>query len=152
MGIHIFSKKEKNCKYVSYECEHILFLSSFQLFFAFMFCVYCELYYLSILNFSLLTTSLLHWRKPELGMKRKLDIVVTILSIIVHLIYSFYINSLCVFICFFSSILVATSYFTGKKYSYNSYSTICHLFIHTIGNFTAITIYYYAKKKSINSS
>ncbi|CRG98077.1 conserved Plasmodium protein, unknown function [Plasmodium gallinaceum] len=150
MVIQIFSKK-KNCKYVSYESEHILFLSSFQLAFALMFCIYCELYYLSIMNVGLLTTSLLHWNKPELGLRRSIDILMAIMNIIIHIIYSFQINIYCVLICFISTILVTTSYLIGKKFSYNSYSAIFHLFIHTTGNFTALTIYYYAKKKSINS-
>ncbi|SPJ09603.1 conserved Plasmodium membrane protein, unknown function [Plasmodium sp. DRC-Itaito] len=149
---NILFGNKMNCKYVSYECEHILFLSSFQLSFSFIFSMYCEFYYLSILNIGLFITSILHWRKPELGLRRNIDIAMMLCSIIMHIIYSFYINSLCVFICFCSSVLVASFYFIGKKFSYNSYSTLYHLSIHTIGNLSAITIYYISKKKFINNS
>ncbi|SOS77676.1 conserved Plasmodium membrane protein, unknown function [Plasmodium sp. gorilla clade G1] len=149
---NILFGNKMNCKYVSYECEHILFLSSFQLSFSFIFSMYCEFYYLSIINMGLFVTSILHWRKPELGLRRNIDIAMMLCSIIMHIIYSFYINSLCVFICFCSSILIASFYFIGKKFSYNSYSTLYHLSIHTIGNLSAITIYYISKKKFINNS
>ncbi|CDO63582.1 conserved Plasmodium membrane protein, unknown function [Plasmodium reichenowi] len=149
---NILFGNKMNCKYVSYECEHILFLSSFQLSFSFIFSMYCKFYYLSIINMGLFVTSILHWRKPELGLRRNIDIAMMLCSIITHIIYSFYINSLCVFICFCSSILVASFYFIGKKFSYNSYSTLYHLSIHTIGNLSAITIYYISKKKFINNS
>ncbi|SOV21911.1 conserved Plasmodium membrane protein, unknown function [Plasmodium sp. DRC-Itaito] len=149
---NILLGNKMNCKYVSYECEHILFLSSFQLSFSFIFSMYCQFYYLSIINMGLFVTSILHWRKPELGLRRNIDIAMMLCSIIIHIIYSFYINSLCVFICFFTSVLLASLYFIGKKFSYNSYSTLYHLFIHTIGNLSAITIYYISKKKYINNS
>ncbi|SOV75085.1 conserved Plasmodium membrane protein, unknown function [Plasmodium sp. gorilla clade G3] len=149
---NILFGNKMNCKYVSYECEHILFLSSFQLSFSFIFSMYCEFYYLSLINMGLFVTSILHWRKPELGLRRNIDIAMMLCSIIMHIIYSFYINSLCVFICFCSSVILASFYFIGKKFSYNSYSTLYHLCIHTIGNLSAITIYYISKKKYINNS
>ncbi|SOV12977.1 conserved Plasmodium membrane protein, unknown function [Plasmodium sp. gorilla clade G2] len=149
---NILLGNKMNCKYVSYECEHILFLSSFQLSFSFIFSMYCQFYYLSIINMGLFVTSILHWRKPELGLRRNIDIAMMLCSIIMHIIYSFYINSLCVFICFCTSVLLASLYFIGKKFSYNSYSTLYHLFIHTLGNLSAITIYYISKKKYINNS
>ncbi|SBT74744.1 conserved Plasmodium protein, unknown function [Plasmodium malariae] len=146
------SKKKNNCKYVSYECEHILFFSSFQLSLAFMFSIYCKFYYLAILNAGLFITSILHWRKPELGLRRTVDIIMMAINLLIHAFFSFSINSLCVFIWVSAGSLLIMFYFVGKKFSYNSYSTIYHLLIHTIGNATALAIYYISREKIIDYS
>ncbi|SBT75182.1 conserved Plasmodium protein, unknown function [Plasmodium ovale] len=143
-------KKNGGYKYVSYECEHILFFSSFQLSISLMFSLYCKIYHLAALNTGLFLTSILHWRKPEMGTRRSIDMFMAFLNLLAHALFSLNTNSLCAFVCTCAVILVATFYFVGKKYSYNSYSTIYHLLIHTVGNASALAMYYIYRKKEID--
>ncbi|SCO64966.1 conserved Plasmodium protein, unknown function [Plasmodium vivax] len=140
------------CKYVTYECQHILFLSSFQLSISLVFSLYCQFYHLAIVNLGLFLTSIIHWRKPELGLRRTVDMLMTLMNFLMHVFHSLNVNSMSFFICICGAILVFFLYYSGKKLSYNSYSTLCHLLIHTTGNMSALAFYYISKSKLIDHS
>ncbi|KJP89370.1 hypothetical protein AK88_01036 [Plasmodium fragile] len=146
----VMSEKIDPCKYVTYECQHILFFSCFQLSLSLMFSLYCEFYYLAIFNTGLLLTSIIHWRNPKLGLSRTVDITMTLMNILMHLIHSFKINSMCFFVCICGAIFMFILYFAGKRFSYNSYSTLYHLLIHTTGTMSSLSIYYISKNKLID--
>ncbi|GAW78948.1 hypothetical protein, conserved [Plasmodium gonderi] len=148
------TKEEKvnPCKYVTYECQHILFLSSFQLSISLIFSFYCKFYHLALVNTGLFLTSIIHWRKPELGIRRTVDMAMALMNFLSHAVHSFNINSQCFFVCLFGGIIIAILYLTGKKFSCNSYSTLYHLLLHTTGNMSALTIYYISKDKMIDHS
>lgn len=151
MGLFQFNSTKKNCKYVTYECEHILFLSSFQIWFALLFSFYCGHYKIFCFNILLVLTSLMHWYKPELGPRRNTDIAVLITNVFLHLYFSFNIDTFCFCLSICYVIVATTLYFIGKKLNKWSFSTFFHVFIHTLGAFTAIFVYYYAREKQINA-
>ncbi|EUD66629.1 hypothetical protein C922_02950 [Plasmodium inui San Antonio 1] len=148
----VIKEKMNPRKYVSDECQHILFLSSFQLSLALIFSLFCKIYYLAFLNIALFLTSIIHWWNPELGLRRTIDMTMTATNFLMHLIHSFTINSMCFFVCICGGILIVILYFVGKRFSYNSYSTVCHLLIHTTGSISSLTIYYISKNKLIDHS
>ncbi|CAA9986178.1 conserved Plasmodium membrane protein, unknown function [Plasmodium knowlesi strain H] len=148
----IMKEKMPHCKYVTELCQHILFFSSFQLSFALMFSLYCQFYYLAIFNSGLLLSSIIHWNKPTLGLRRKIDITMAFINCIIHAIYAFSINSMCFFVWLLATIFMIVLYLTGKRFSYNSYSTLYHLLVHATGTMSALSIYYISKNKLIDHS
>ncbi|GAB64450.1 hypothetical protein PCYB_011830 [Plasmodium cynomolgi strain B] len=119
---------------------------------AMLFSLYCQFYYLAVPNTGLFLTSIIHWRKPELGLRRTIDMGMTFVNFLMHAIHSFNINSMCFFVCMCGAILIFVLYFAGKRFSYNSYSTLCHLLIHTTGTMSALAIYYISKSNLIDHS
>ncbi|SCM25092.1 conserved Plasmodium protein, unknown function [Plasmodium berghei] len=143
-------RKQNPKKYVSYECEHILFSSSFQLIIPILFSLYCKLYYMSIFDIFLFITSFLHWRNPELGLRRDNDMLMVLLNSIAKGFFAFSTNSMCAFIFLFGVITIVSLYWIGQKFNYNAYSTLCHLSLHSVGTFSTITLYYFSKELSID--
>lgn len=152
MGVLFFqSTKGKNVKHVTYECEYILFLSSFQIWFPLLFSYFCGFYKLFFLNSLLVLTSFMHWHNPELGPKRTTDIIVLVINITVHFFFSLNISMFCFCISNIYIIVATTFYFVGKSLNKWDFSTFFHVFIHTFGVCAAITIYYFAREKEINA-
>ncbi|ANQ05854.1 Uncharacterized protein PCOAH_00001130 [Plasmodium coatneyi] len=148
----IMNEKINPSNYVTYECQHILFFSSFQLSFTLMFSLYCKFYVLAIFNTGLFLTSIIHWRKPTLGLRRTIDMTMVVMNFLMHAIHSFSINSMCFFVCICGAIFMTGLYLTGKKFNYNPYSTLYHLLVHTTGTMSALSIYYISKNKLIDHS
>ncbi|CAD2098515.1 conserved Plasmodium protein, unknown function [Plasmodium vinckei lentum] len=143
-------RKKDPKKYVSYECGHILFSSSFQLLMPILFSLYCKFYYMSIVDICLFITSVLHWRKPELGMRRNIDMFMVLVNTIAKGLFAFTTSSVCVFIYACGIISTTSLYWIGQKLNYNKYSTLFHLTMHSIGIFGALNLYYFSREFNID--
>ncbi|VTZ69695.1 conserved protein, unknown function [Plasmodium chabaudi chabaudi] len=143
-------RKKDSKKYVSYECGHILFSSSFQLLMPILFSLYCKLYLMTLIDVFLFITSVVHWRKPELGIRRDSDMFMVLINTIAKGLFAFTTNSLCVFIYACGFISTITLYWIGQRLSYNEYSTLFHLSMHSIGIFATLNLYYFSKEFSID--
>ncbi|VWU51937.1 conserved membrane protein, unknown function [Hepatocystis sp. ex Piliocolobus tephrosceles] len=143
---------KNNNIYVSYECGHILFYSSFQLVFFLLFSLHYRIYFLSIFNTGTVVMAFLHWSKPRLGLKRNIDFLMSFLNSVAHLYVACQISINSILLFFFNFILTTTLYFMGKHYNYNVYSTLYHASIHFTNNITVLTLYYMFTKKAIEHS
>ncbi|KEG03534.1 hypothetical protein YYE_01558 [Plasmodium vinckei vinckei] len=143
-------RKKDPKQYVSYECGHILFSSSFQLLIPIIFSLYCKFYYMSIIDICLFLTSIIHWRKPELGIRRNIDMFMVLINTITKGLFAFTSSSLCVFIYACGIITTASLYWIGQKLHNNKYGTLFHLTMHSCGIFGVLNLYYFSRELSID--
>ena len=117
------------------------FYSSWSAIISILYALYKRLYVFALLNLYVLITSLFFWKKPQKGLRRKIDFVITNITFLYHIYLAMIINC---YSYLFNSIIIIYLFFYCReclvKKNYKLSSKIWS-FVHLFANINNIILY-----------
>lgn len=132
--------------YISAENGALLFKSSLLILFPLCFAFYLNLKDFGYVTLIVFCTSINHWRKPRLGIRRVTDVAAVLSAYIYHVIAAIWRSPLLFLILwlFFTTIAICCYlYGRNKSSTGNAYiGTLCHIALHALSCISNIILYY----------